>query len=245
MLKLTEGQVRFICNHTNPYTKVIGFLYIRFLCDPQELWDRLNDYTANTQTFEIKPGTSISIGQFVEKLLIDQDFYGLQLPRIPVSIQTILNKKCSQLAGRRQRLIKNIDKEFENNSNIFVYLDDIKPGVFKHKDGNKVHVQVEGKDLHLSIGDIDDQYSCISVISKPSLSYVTDSRKEYMKKALSYKDALMYQIPSKRPRSPSPEVINITTEHEPEKSKTELYSLEAPSNKKYSDNAGPDYLKLG
>ena len=244
MMKLTEGQVRFLCDNSNPYLKVLGFLYIRFLSDPQELWDRLSNYTLSTQVFESTPGTPTTIGQYVEKLLLEQDYYGLQLPRIPITIQTMINEKCLQLPLKRQRFEKNLTKEFVKDSEIVVYVDGVETGVFKHREGNKAHVQVAGKDLHVSLGDIDDQYCSRIVGEARSSSVLAESRREYMKAPQSYKNALMFQVAQKRPRSPSSEKEEKIPQPVQSR-KVEVHSLDEPYKRKCNDSQGPEYLKLG
>jgi PRP38 family len=241
MMKLTEGQIRYMIDHKSCYVRVAGFLYLRFLSNPQELWDRFNYYTIDSQVID---GTkSMTIGQFLKKILTEQDYYGLQLPRIPMSIQTIINAKCAQILSRRERFEKNCAKVFEKDSQVIVYLDEVQSGVFKHRDGDKVHVQVNGKDLHVSLGDIDDHYTYDNALNEPnSINILADSRKEYMKKPVSYKDALMFQISSKRPRSPSPEFATVPQALAPQ---TDLYSIDTPYKKQFLHNSGPEYFKLG
>ena len=197
---------------------------------------------------------------FVEKILTEQDFYGLQLPRIPTTIQSIISQKCSQLTFRRERYEKNLNKTFEKDSKIVVYLDNVENGVFKHREADKAHVQVLNKDFHVNIGDIDDEY-CYNdnKAIKTSNGVLADNRKEYMKKTVSYinkiyalrvlnsfiilgyKNSLMFTIASKRPRSPSPEE-NLVVEKQEIK---EVYNLDAPYKKKVSDSVSAEYFKLG
>ena len=240
MMGLTEGQVRFFCDNSNPFVRIAGFLYIRFLSDPQELWERFNHYTVDPQI--IPADKNLTIGMFVEKILTEQDFYGLQLPRIPTTIQSIISQKCSQLTFRRERYEKNLNKTFEKDSKIVVYLDNVENGVFKHREADKAHVQVLNKDFHVNIGDIDDEY-CYNdnKAIKTSNGVLADNRKEYMKKTVSYKNSLMFTIASKRPRSPSPEE-NLVVEKQEIK---EVYNLDAPYKKKVSDSVSAEYFKLG
>lgn len=245
IMKLTEGQLRYLCDHQNPYTNVLGFLYIRFLSDPQELWDRFNYYTLKTTEFESTPGNIITISQYIEKILTEQDYFGLQLPRIPGAVNEKILKKCAQLAARKERFQRNLHREFIKDSKVFVYLDDVEEGIFKHKEGTKAHIQVNGVDVHVSLGDIDDKYSFGEVANKPAVTVFAESRKEYMKPAVSYKNALMFQISEKRPHSPSPEILENFAKTIEKPSETQEYSLEAPYKKKCPDVLGPEYLKLG
>lgn len=242
MLKLTEGQLRFLMDNENPFIKVTAFLYIRFICDPSELWDRYSNYTVDPTI--IDPSSNpMSISEFIEKILSDQNYYNLQLPRIPNHILALINSKIAQLPIRRQRFEKNNEKVYEKDQKIYVFLESPTIGIFKHRDGNKAHVQVDGKDHHVSIADVDDKLTCESLIYKEENNVLTSDKKLYVKRSLSYKNALMFQVPHKRERSPSPE--EKTIEVAKKEAKTEVYSLETKNNSKVDDSLGTEYFKLG
>ena len=47
---LSEGQVKHLLNYQDsPYIRCAGFLYIRYLCDPKDLWTWLSPYILDEQ----------------------------------------------------------------------------------------------------------------------------------------------------------------------------------------------------
>lgn len=57
----------------NPMVRLAGFLYIRFCCDPEYLWAWLKKYLLDDEmaAHTIDKNEHITIGEFVEKLLMD------------------------------------------------------------------------------------------------------------------------------------------------------------------------------
>jgi hypothetical protein len=243
IIKLTEGQLRFMSEHINTYVRVAGFLYIRFLADPQEYWERFNHYTVDPSLIDEENRLSLTVGGFVEKILTEQDYFGLLLPRIPAGIQNLINKKCAQLKARRIRWEKNQQKTYEKDQNVLVYIEDVVKGVFKFRDGNKAHVQVDGKDLHVNIEDIDDTYSfCVEEIKGENRA-LAENKREYMKKSVGYKTALIFSIPKKRSRSPSP--VEKEVDLGKKQPKLELCSLGESDAKKNIEKPSTEYFKIG
>ena len=95
LLKLTENEVNFLKDNQNPYVRCTGFLFIRYLSDPKDLWERLSPYLDDEQGFTPRPDkkTVIKIGEFVESLLLDYNYYGTRLPRIPTTIEREIKAK--------------------------------------------------------------------------------------------------------------------------------------------------------
>ena len=159
-MKLTEAQVNALLEHSNPYVRCVGLLYLRFICNPEELYARFRYILTETQTFSPTPGLDTTLGEYGEKLLTDQNYYGLQFPRIPVLLQREMTKECLLLEKRRERSERNKSIGIEKDTKIGVYMEDgsIKVGSFKHRDDKKVHVQIDGKDLHVPFADIEIDY---------------------------------------------------------------------------------------
>jgi pre-mRNA-splicing factor 38B len=96
LLKLTEGQVNYLINSIDsPYVRCAGFLYIRYLSDPKDLWNRLSPYLEDDKVFLPKADRKyqIRIGEYVENLLLEYDYYGTRLPRIPTTIERDIKGK--------------------------------------------------------------------------------------------------------------------------------------------------------
>jgi pre-mRNA-splicing factor 38B len=86
----------------NPYVRAVGFLYIRFLAPPEQLWDRLQVFLFETSehtafTFSSDRTSTISIGTYVQRLLEEKGYFNTVLPRIPVLIQREITRKLLSL----------------------------------------------------------------------------------------------------------------------------------------------------
>lgn len=89
-----------------PYIRCCGFLYIRFGCAPEKLWDQLGDYCLDDQEFEpskLQPNFQVTIGEYVEALLMDERYYYTALPRIPVGVKKKIEEQVAPLMQYRRR----------------------------------------------------------------------------------------------------------------------------------------------
>ncbi|KAM3137130.1 hypothetical protein pb186bvf_010676, partial [Paramecium bursaria] len=106
---LSVDQVRSLCDHKNVYVRCIGLLYIRYAIDPNFLWTWMKRYILDEQ--ELRPcidkNVVMSVGEFVEKLLTDMNYYNTRLPRIPQQIDLIIQAKILLAREKRDRLIIN------------------------------------------------------------------------------------------------------------------------------------------
>uniref|UniRef100_A0A7S4T2A5 Pre-mRNA-splicing factor 38 n=1 Tax=Alexandrium monilatum TaxID=311494 RepID=A0A7S4T2A5_9DINO len=92
-----------------PYIRCCGFLYIRFGCAPEKLWDQLGDYCLDDQEFEPSKAQNftISVGEYVEALLMDERYYYTTLPRIPVGVKKKIEERVAPLSQYRKRTAAN------------------------------------------------------------------------------------------------------------------------------------------
>jgi pre-mRNA-splicing factor 38B len=100
LLKLTESQVKYLLeNIDSPFIRCIGFLYVRYLADPKELWNILSPYLSDQQIFY--PTTDrknrMKMGKYVENLFKELDYYGTRLPRLPTQIERDIKMKLIHL----------------------------------------------------------------------------------------------------------------------------------------------------
>ncbi|KAJ3033711.1 PRP38 pre-mRNA processing factor 38 domain-containing protein B, partial [Rhizophlyctis rosea] len=99
-LKLTIKQIEGLIDHTDsPYIRALGFLYLRYVCKPADLWDWFGDYLDDEEEMDIERGVKprkMTIGQFCRHLLTDPKWLGTILPRIPVPIARDLDKKLKE-----------------------------------------------------------------------------------------------------------------------------------------------------
>ncbi|KAF9438272.1 PRP38 pre-mRNA processing factor 38 domain-containing protein B [Entomortierella beljakovae] len=101
-LPLTVRQLENLIDHPHSvYLRGIGFLYLRFVCKPDQLWDWLGAYLEDDQEIILQSGVKpvySTIGKMCYTLLHDQKFLGQMLPRIPVLVMRDLESKLEPYA---------------------------------------------------------------------------------------------------------------------------------------------------
>ncbi|EGR33114.1 pre-mRNA splicing factor, putative [Ichthyophthirius multifiliis] len=113
LMKLTVKQVRGLVEYKfSPMVRAAGFLYIRFCCDPKYMFAWFKKYLLDDEDF--KPGAdknspSMTIGDYVEGLLNNQEYYNTRLPRIPTKYETKLKAKLIINQEKRNRKKRNLD----------------------------------------------------------------------------------------------------------------------------------------
>lgn len=97
-------------NKDSAYIRCCGFLYIRFGCAADKLWEQLGEYCLDDAEFEpskSQAGFTATIGEYVEALLMDERYYYTTLPRIPVATKKKLDEKVAPLLQYRRRTVAN------------------------------------------------------------------------------------------------------------------------------------------
>ncbi|KAI1317603.1 PRP38 pre-mRNA processing factor 38 domain-containing protein B [Mortierella claussenii] len=101
-MPLTVRQLENLIDHPHSvYLRGIGFLYLRFVCKPDQLWDWLGPYLEDDQEIQLQGGVKplhSTIGKMCYMLLHDQKFLGQILPRIPVLVMRDLETKLEPYA---------------------------------------------------------------------------------------------------------------------------------------------------
>lgn len=112
-------------NHVDsPYIRCIGFLYLRYACDPKDIWDWFMPYLYDTEEIKVAEGNYSSnammrnhgsgrnghnntgtVGDFVRGLLEELDYYGTRLPRFPIGIEKDIKVKLLQEEQIEQRAV--------------------------------------------------------------------------------------------------------------------------------------------
>lgn len=85
--------------HFCSYIRALGFLYLRYVCAPANLWDWFQYYLEDDEEITISSGpnpTKVTIGKFVRMLITEPKFQNTMLPRIPVPIARDLEKKLQE-----------------------------------------------------------------------------------------------------------------------------------------------------
>ncbi|CAG8435558.1 3694_t:CDS:2 [Ambispora gerdemannii] len=96
-LRLTVKQVTGLIDHTDsPHIRALGFLYLRYVCKPADLWGWFEHYLDDEEEIQIQAGSRpviITIGQMCRQLMTEQKWIGTMLPRIPVPIARDIDQK--------------------------------------------------------------------------------------------------------------------------------------------------------
>lgn len=90
----------------SPYIRCIGFLYLRYACEPQVLWKLVSPYLYDEESVRIVANQALAastVGDFVRSLLSDLNFHGTRLPRLPVSIERDIKVKLLQAEKVEER----------------------------------------------------------------------------------------------------------------------------------------------
>jgi len=94
-MRLTHKQVKTMITYKKaPYIRGIGFLFLRFVCPPEKLWDWFEPYLDDPEEFS--PGGDRQkkpMGEYIRQLIDDIKYYGTILRRIPVKLARELKKK--------------------------------------------------------------------------------------------------------------------------------------------------------
>ncbi|KAJ3388214.1 PRP38 pre-mRNA processing factor 38 domain-containing protein B [Entophlyctis sp. JEL0112] len=99
-IRLTVKQIEFLIdNPDSPHIRAIGFLYLRYVCEPTQLWDWFGDYLEDEEEVRVEGGvrpTVWTIGKVCRVLLTDAKWLGTILPRIPVPVMRDLEAKLKE-----------------------------------------------------------------------------------------------------------------------------------------------------
>jgi pre-mRNA-splicing factor 38B len=83
----------------SPYIRCIGFLYLRYACEPNELWKWIQPYLFDEELVRVRfnpASAEIPIGEYVRKLFGDLEYFGTRLPRLPLLVERDLKAKLQQ-----------------------------------------------------------------------------------------------------------------------------------------------------
>lgn len=92
--------MKLMLNHVDsPYIRCVGFLYLRYVCEPTRLWEWVFPYLYDQEPVQISASSSkrqqaqMTVGDYVRSLLTDLDYMGTRLPRLPVAIERDMKVK--------------------------------------------------------------------------------------------------------------------------------------------------------
>ena len=71
----------------SPFVRAIGLLYLRYACDPRNLWHWFSGYAADAERFRpSKWAPEVTLGEFARDLLLEQHYFETIFPRIPKKV---------------------------------------------------------------------------------------------------------------------------------------------------------------
>jgi len=96
-LKLTRKQLRLMLNHKDsPYIRGLAVLYLRFVCDPKELWGWLQPFVQDEEKLsEMGDGRETTLGRFVVRTLLEIEHLekDVRMPRLPIPVHRDITAK--------------------------------------------------------------------------------------------------------------------------------------------------------
>lgn len=117
-LRCTTHQMALMLDHCDsPYIRAVGFLYLRYACDPTLVFQWIQTYLYDDEPIQIKaPKGSFggsgrggnasagnTIGDFVRMIFSSRDYYGTMLPRLPVHLERDIQVQLLQAEKVQKR----------------------------------------------------------------------------------------------------------------------------------------------
>ncbi|SOV18619.1 pre-mRNA-splicing factor 38B, putative [Plasmodium gaboni] len=173
-MHLSEKQLKsLIENKDSCYIRACGFLYLRYVHSPANLWMWFEPYLLEEDEFSISADKrrKVTIGEYVQSLLSDDKYFNTVLPRLPIKIKNVYGARLMIIDDHRRRLKKNKENiaKFLKGEPVLAYINGEWEkgeigGVVNHGkdkffvrlreiDGNEKlvnigYVKLEGKDKH-------------------------------------------------------------------------------------------------
>lgn len=103
-LHLQRVQIQILLDHgDSPYIRAIGVLYLRYTCNPKDLWPWFKPYISNTEKFCPSPmntfGTKeVTLGDFIKDVVLTQNYFETLLPRFPEPLRRMWIGELKKMA---------------------------------------------------------------------------------------------------------------------------------------------------
>ncbi|GFE53481.1 PRP38 family protein, putative [Babesia ovis] len=126
-LRLTEKQMESLIDCTkSPYARCCGFLYLRFVLPSDQLWDWFEPYLLDDETFvvSVNPSRKTTIGEFCERLLVEDKYFNTVLPRLPARFKNKHGPHLCTMSDHRRRRLRNLEKidEFVTGKDVTAFV---------------------------------------------------------------------------------------------------------------------------
>jgi len=107
-MALGDSELRLITdNQESPLVRCVGFLFIRYVVPPEELWLKFEEYMLDDEEIFVRQdgskGTSTTIGEYIEGLLLKDKYLSTPIPRIPNAVRRKLEEQIAPLTQYRKR----------------------------------------------------------------------------------------------------------------------------------------------
>ena len=113
-LRCSERQMTLLLDHKDsPYIRCIGFLYLRYACEPTELWKWIQPYLFDEELVRVRfnpASPEIRMGEYVRRCLFGEplDYFGTRLPRLPLLVERDLRAKIRQAELAEERATRHV-----------------------------------------------------------------------------------------------------------------------------------------
>ncbi|XP_075264537.1 uncharacterized protein LOC142356540 [Convolutriloba macropyga] len=97
-MQLTRKNISDTLSHPDsPFIRAVGFLYLRYVCDPKQIWSWVQQYIDDSEEFKPTPyGDTVTIGAYVRDLMLSQYYFETIFPRIPVVVERAVKEEPSE-----------------------------------------------------------------------------------------------------------------------------------------------------
>jgi pre-mRNA-splicing factor 38B len=102
--------MKLLLDHADsPYIRGVGFLYLRYVCDPKVVWSWVEPYLYDEEVVQVAASAkqpSETIGSFVRRLFTDRNYSGTMLPRLPIQMERDIQVKLLEAEKMEERAQK-------------------------------------------------------------------------------------------------------------------------------------------
>ncbi|SBT72511.1 pre-mRNA-splicing factor 38B, putative [Plasmodium malariae] len=163
-MHLSEKQLKGLIDHKDScYIRACGFLYLRYVHSPANLWMWFEPYLLDEEEFIISADKrkKLTMGEYIQNLLSDDKYFSTVLPRLPIKIKNIYGARLMIISDHRRRLKKNKEKitKFVKGEPVMAYVNgewekgEIGGIVYHGKDKTFVRVRkIDGNEKLVNIG---------------------------------------------------------------------------------------------
>jgi len=106
-----EDELQVIFHSDSAVVRCVGFVFVRFVFEPTQFFQTLEEHLyADMELKYQEPSgksASMSIGEYVENLMIKEKYFSTPLPRIPVKVRQQLEERLAPLPSYRKRMQAN------------------------------------------------------------------------------------------------------------------------------------------